>query len=102
MSLLIFAIGRISLTNASISALGFFATPQAKAAFNARFHLDDPLLTQYWIWLRSAVQGDFGVSLITRTSVTASLKSGAAVTASLAIGAIVLASVVGLSLGTLG
>ncbi len=102
MSVLVFAVGRISLTNASISALGFFATKQAKAAFNARFHLQDPLVLQYWIWLKGALRGDFGVSLITRTSVTQSLRSGVAVTGSLALGAIILAAILGMGLGTLG
>jgi peptide/nickel transport system permease protein len=102
MSVLIFGVGRLSLTNASISALGFFATPQAKAAFNARFHLNDPLVTQYWFWVRGAAQGDFGVSLITRSSVSESLRAGFAVTGSLAVGAIILAAVLGFGLGTLG
>jgi len=102
MSVLIFAVGRVSLQSASISALGFFATPQAKAAFAARFHLNEPLVTQYWIWLKGALHGDFGVSFITRTSVSASVRSGVVVTASLALGAIIIASTVGVVLGTIG
>ena len=102
MSILIFTTGRLSLVSPKISALGFFATAEAKAAFAARFHLDDPLLTQYWLWVKQAVRGDFGVSLITRTPVTQTLQSGAVVTVSLALGAIIIAAVLGVALGTLG
>ena len=101
-SVVIFAAGRLTLNNASISALGFFATPEAKAAFNARFHLNEPLVTQYLLWLRGVIHGDFGDSLITRTSVSATLKSGFIVTFTLALGAIAIATVAGLGLGTVG
>ena len=101
-SVLIFVAGRLTLNNASISALGFFATPEAKAAFNARFHLDEPLVTQYLLWLRGVLHGDFGDSLITRTSVSETLSGAFVVTFTLALGAMIIATVVGLSLGTLG
>jgi peptide/nickel transport system permease protein len=101
-SVLIFEAGRLTLRNASISALGFFATPEAKAAFNARFHLNEPLVTQYLLWLRGAIHGDFGDSLITRTPVSQTLQSGFIVTFTLALGAMVIAGLAGFGLGTLG
>jgi peptide/nickel transport system permease protein len=101
-SVIIFVVGRLTLRNASISALGFFATPQAKAAFNARFHLNQPLVAQYLLWLRGAIHGDFGVSLITRTPVSQALQSGFIVTFTLALGAMIIAGVAGFGLGTLG
>ena len=102
MSVLVFAVGRASLLSPGISALGFFATAEAKANFAARFHLNEPLVTQYWIWLKGAIHGDFGVSFITRTSVGASVRSGLVVTATLAIGAIIIAATLGIVLGTVG
>ena len=81
MSFLIFAIGRASLSSPKLVALGFFAPEQAKEAFNERFHLDEPLLTQYWYWLKDVVHGDFGLSFITRTPVLDTIASGARVTA---------------------
>jgi len=102
MSLLVFAIGRISLVRPDIASLGFFATEQAKENFNERFHLDEPLITQYGIWLSDVATGDFGVSFITGTPVIDSVKSGAAVTIQLALGAAVLAAVFGVVLGTIG
>jgi peptide/nickel transport system permease protein len=102
MSVLVFAIGRASLSSPKLVALGFFAPEEAKAQFTERFHLDEPLITQYWLWLQDAVQGDFGVSFITRTPVIDTITAGARVTAVLAIGALVLAVVLGLVLGTIG
>lgn len=102
MSVLVFAIGRASLSSPKLVALGFFAPEQAKAEFNERFHLDEPLITQYWLWLKDIVRGDFGVSFITRTPVIDTITDGARVTAVLAIGAIVLACFLGLLLGMIG
>lgn len=99
-SVLVFVAGRLTLQNASISALGFFATPEAKAQFEEEFNLDRGLAMQYWLWLKGVVQGDFGMSLITRTPVSDSLAGGFEVTISLAVGAIVLATIAGLGIGT--
>lgn len=47
----------------ALTVLGDQATPEAVAAFRLRWHLDDPLLSQFWFWLSGALRGDFGVSL---------------------------------------
>ena len=102
MSILIFAIGRASLSSPRLVALGFFAPDEAKAQFTERFHLDESLLTQYWLWLKDAATGDFGVSFITRTPVIDTIVGGAGVTAALAAGALVIAIVLGFAVGTIG
>jgi peptide/nickel transport system permease protein len=102
MSVLIFAIGRASLSSPKLVALGFFAPEEAKAQFTERFHLDESIVTQYWMWLKDAVTGDFGVSFITRTPVMDTIVGGAGVTALLAAGALVLATVAGFAVGTAG
>lgn len=102
MSILIFAIGRASLSSPNLVALGFFAPEQAKQAFNERFHLDEPLVIQYWLWLKGAAQGDFGLSFITRTPAIETIASGAKVTAQLAGGALILAIIIGGLVGVVG
>ena len=47
----------------ALSALGDQATPEAVAAFRQHWHLDDPIMQQFWRWLSGAIRGDFGVSL---------------------------------------
>lgn len=42
--------------------LGTQATPEAIAELRERLGLNQPLITQYFTWLWSAVRGDFGVS----------------------------------------
>ena len=36
--------------------------PEIRANLEARYGLDKPLATQYWIYLRNMAQGDFGIS----------------------------------------
>ena len=44
--------------------------PEIVEAIEERFGLDEPVLVQYWYWLRNAVQGDFGDSLRMNTPVS--------------------------------
>jgi peptide/nickel transport system permease protein len=55
---------------AAVVKLGRAATPEAIQAFNAHYHLNDPLLSQYFLWLGDLVRGHFGASLITSVPVT--------------------------------
>ena len=49
--------------------LGVQANEENVAALQERLGLDEPFFVQYFTWLRNAVQGDFGRSLITRQPV---------------------------------
>lgn len=44
-------------------------SPEQLAAIKAQYNLDEPFLVQWWSWLTSAVQGDFGRSLVQRNDV---------------------------------
>jgi peptide/nickel transport system permease protein len=50
---------------AAVIKLGRAATPFAIQAFNAHYHLNDPLFTQYFLWLGDLLRGNLGASLIT-------------------------------------
>ena len=39
------------------------ATPEIERALQAKYHLDEPFLKQYWHYLTGVLQGDFGPSL---------------------------------------
>ncbi|MDT0169026.1 ABC transporter permease [Pseudarthrobacter sp. BRE9] len=80
-------------------SLGAGASQQAIDEVNQRLGWNDPLFTQFFTWLGSAVQGDLGISLIDGRSVSADLASRLPVTASLAAGATVLSAVLGIALG---
>ncbi|MFJ8794358.1 ABC transporter permease [Streptomyces sp. NPDC102462] len=80
--------------------LGHDATAEQVHQFNASLGLNRPLLEQYGTWLGNAVQGDFGDSWISRTSVVDTLGSALPATLSLAVLALVVIVVAGVALGT--
>lgn len=58
----VFAVIRLMPGDAAQSLAGPFAGPEVVAAVRARLGLDAPLPVQYWLWLKSLVTGDLGVS----------------------------------------
>ena len=67
----------------------------------AKYNLDKPVLEQYVIYMKSAVQGDFGVSTFRKgRSVNEIIAIGMPVTAKLGFVSFVIAMVVGITLGT--
>ncbi|MEO3886421.1 ABC transporter permease [Nonomuraea sp. B5E05] len=74
-------------------------SPEQLQRLRAEHHLDEPLLTQYWIWVKDAVTLDFGQSIQTALPVTDEL--GARLRVSLFLGgyAFVLTTVAGVLLG---
>src|SRR3954470_3942252 len=54
--------------------LGERATPEAVAAIEHQYGLDQPITTQYWRFLKRSANLDFGDSTTTRRPVTEELK----------------------------
>ncbi|MGX6446483.1 ABC transporter permease [Patulibacter sp. S7RM1-6] len=73
--------------------------PEAVAALERQYHLDDPFLTRYWHWLSGAVRGDLGESIATRQHVASVIGEHAGVTAGLVLYAAVIILVVGIGSG---
>ncbi|RFS87362.1 ABC transporter permease [Actinomadura spongiicola] len=73
--------------------------PEAVAAFRAKYHLDDGLLTQYGEFLQRLAHGDLGTSIQTQQPVLSDLADRAPATAELAIAAVFMAVLVGVPLG---
>jgi peptide/nickel transport system permease protein len=68
-SILVFVATEALPGSAAVAKLGKAATPAAVAAFKAHFHLNQPLIQQYFSWLGELLQGKFGYSLIAPESV---------------------------------
>ena len=100
-SVLVFGIMRFIPGGFEDMVLGPFATEESRNMIRAKFGLDQPLVIQYFRWLGAAVQGDFGVSLVTQRSVAAEIIRRAPTTIQLAAMAAGLAVIVGLPLGIL-
>jgi peptide/nickel transport system permease protein len=65
----------------------------------ARYHLNEPFLTQYWLWLNGVLHGDFGISIALREDVSTLIASRIWTTAALVLFASVLILVIGIGLG---
>jgi len=63
------------------------------------FHLDEPLLTQLWLFLKDAVQGDLGFSYVQKRPVTALIADRLPATIELALGALFISLLVGIPIG---
>ena len=81
--------------------LGPFTTPAAREAIAHRYGLDQPIVFQYFHWLLSLAQGDFGLSMVTGQPIAAEFLRRAPVTLELSLLALFLALVLGLPLGIL-
>jgi peptide/nickel transport system permease protein len=68
-SVLVFLATQLLPGDAARELLGRESTPAALAALQKQLHLNDPVLLQYWRWLRDMVTGHWGNSLVSQNSV---------------------------------
>ncbi len=101
LSVVIFVISRIVPGNPARLALGARATQEAVDALSAQMHLDDSIPMQYFYWIRGAVTGDLGQSLVTKRAVTTDIAEYLPRTLELVIFAGILLIVFSVLLGTL-
>jgi peptide/nickel transport system permease protein len=75
-SLLIFSLVHIAPGSPIDSLLGIQQrTPQTVEQLTRTYHLDDPFLVQYWLWLKDVLHGDLGTSTQTSLPVIDELRS---------------------------
>lgn len=75
------------------------ASPELVAQVRQQYRLDEPFLTQYGLWIRDAVHGDFGASAIQHRSVGSMLADGIPITLQIVGMSLILVVVVGMILG---
>jgi peptide/nickel transport system permease protein len=73
--------------------------PELVDQLNERYGLNDPLIVQYGVWLKNALQGDFGESLGTHSSISHELVRRAGVTIELALLSTLISIGLGVPLG---
>jgi peptide/nickel transport system permease protein len=98
-SLLIFVAQRLLPGGFEEMLLGPLTTPEAKRFIVEQYGLDRSPVEQYFAWLLAFAQGDFGLSLITKSSIGAELWRRSPVTVELAVLATTMALLIGLPLG---
>jgi peptide/nickel transport system permease protein len=93
----------LSLTpgDARYLILGNTATKAQYASLERSLGLNLPVYTQYWHWVKHAVTGNLGTSLLSGQSVTSEIGTRLQVTLSLVFGSLIVSTVVGVGLGVL-
>jgi peptide/nickel transport system permease protein len=75
------------------------AKPEQVDALRVKFGLDEPLLSQYFIWLKSALRGDLGTSYINGYPVVTYIIQRVPATLELALTAAIIALIISFPLG---
>jgi peptide/nickel transport system permease protein len=95
----VFFVMKLMPGDAIMARLGTEATPELIAAFRDLYGLDRPLPQQLWEWLGRVVRLDFGVSMVSRRPVLASILQRLPATLELTLAATLLALLIGIPLG---
>ena len=100
-SFLVFCLLSLAPGDPAITLLGgpSKATPEAIAQVRALYHLDEPLLTQYWYWLQGVLRFDFGRSISSQLPVTEALGERFPITVALAVYSFIITVVIAIPLG---
>lgn len=81
--------------------LGPAASPDSIAALRSRLGLDEPLLTQYWLYVKGLAYGDLGQSWYTSEPVASDLARRAPATLELIFYSMLLAGICGITFGVM-
>ena len=100
-SVLVFFWIRLLPGSPAESLLGERATPELVAAYKERYGLDEPIYQQYWKYLKTTSELDFGVSVASHRKITDEIKDRFPATVELAVGAMLFATLIGIPLGFL-
>lgn len=101
LSIVIFTIARIMPGDPARMAVGENAPQWVVDRLREQMHLNDPLPVQYFYWLRDAVHGDFGLSLVTQRPVTSDIREFFPASLELVLLSGLLLSVGGIGLGVI-
>ncbi len=100
-AVLVFLMLRLTPADPAAIIAGDFANDQQIAAIRSKLGLDQPILTQFFIWIGNMFAGDFGESFFYKKQVAALIVERLEPTLSLSLLAIVLTVVIAVPLGTL-
>jgi peptide/nickel transport system permease protein len=98
-SMLIFSLQHLLPGDPALALAGEEHDPAAVAAIRHRYHLDQPVVVQYALWLARVVRGDLGESLRNRIPVAELLAAKLPVTLELAVASMLIALAIGIPAG---
>ena len=100
-SVLIFSLQQLLPGDAALAIAGEEHDAAAVAAIRQKYHLDQPVVVQYGLWMGRVLRGDLGVSLRTKIPVTELIVSKLPVTVELAVFSMLIALAIGIPGGVL-
>lgn len=98
---IVFVLMRVFSANPAYLILGQRATAEKVAELTAYLGLDQPIWTQYVIFLKQLLHGDLGTSLFSSLPVMQELLERMPATIELALFAVIIASIIGIALGVI-
>ena len=101
LSIVIFVIARLMPGDPARMAVGARAPQWVVERIREQMHLNDPIYVQYAYWVKDAVQGDFGLSLVTQRPVTTDIKEFLPASIELVLFSGLMAAIGGIGLGIL-
>ncbi len=101
LSIVIFVIARVMPGDPARVAVGARAEDWVVDKLREQMHLNDPLYVQYGYWLRDALRGDLGISLVTRRGVAEDIQEFFPASLELALFSLTITAVAGIGMGTL-
>jgi peptide/nickel transport system permease protein len=100
-SILVFLMLRMIPGDPAQLLLGEFANPEELETLRQQLGLNQSLVTQYWIYIRDILQGDFGNSMRSNAPVASEIWVRLIATLELSMVAMLIATVVGISAGVI-
>lgn len=100
-SIFVFSLQKLLPGDPILAMAGEERDPAVIELLRERYRMNDPVVYQYFYWLGSVVQGDFGVSLRTNQPVLELIEQKLPVTIQLAVMSMFFALVIGVPIGIL-
>jgi ABC-type dipeptide/oligopeptide/nickel transport system permease component len=99
LTFMVFIVVRIGGTNPAVLIAGPEASADQIEAIERELHLNEPILLQYWIYMKGLFQGDMGTSWVTGRPVTEEIRDRLPISLELYTISAVLAVLIGGSIG---
>ncbi|ABO50963.1 binding-protein-dependent transport systems inner membrane component [Desulforamulus reducens MI-1] len=100
-SLFVFLVLHLFTTDPAAMMLGQHATAEQVASLREELGFNKPLYVQFGVFISQIIQGDFGMSLMTRSPVTDELLARFPATVELAFAAMLIATLIGVTVGVI-
>lgn len=100
-TVVVFAVMQVLPGDPAVMILGQETNPEALAALRERLGLNRPLHVQYLSWLRDAVRGDLGRSMIDNIPVSRAIATALPVTVQISLISLIMALAIGVPAGVI-